>query len=1060
MNNKQNITNLSYLFKLEREENYKKLRELLENFPKNLSEIQRLNLHLLKQRIESKDLNFNYTNNIDIKWSAIITVWKRKEYLKQQIKAIKEQTIPPYEIIVIKNENFITEEFIKSISSDIKIIQSEINSLYLRFACSYIANGNYICIFDDDVIPGELWIANAIRACENYNALVVPRGRIYNKAGKYNFFKSVQPSVTDKNCISCSNSDIFCDWGCNSYFFKREWVGYILSSIRYKNSFKTYDDIQLATSLFIYASINCVVPMQPDFDDRFNGNIENSYGNDDFAVWKTNSNEHFFNRKNYIEHLIISEKYIPVQQRDQLTCFHIIIPFGERLKLERCLLSIKGQTYKNFTCTLIDDCCDGNSSLSLLNNLNIHAKKITYIRTKNKSYPLRSREIASDLLKANLADVIIHLDGDDWLSSPDVLSRLNKIYRRGDITVTYGNALSLRNVSLNNFKAYSYIEMSKKWNVAQEENTADILPFEKIDEQEIKKGWEYAPWCAYHVRTFKFVNWIRLNKMSFINKKGEYLRSATDAAILIPILNNCSYNSIAFIPEINYIYQNAGQTIHAKNEISLDEQKNNLLNIKNSNHNFKNNKLINILSNKKINNELSYLQNIEVTNKFNDYSTNIQKNLKNYKSGIVTIVSTNHLSDAILCLSSYKRNLDIDCSSFIFVTTRDNNEIDILNDIFSNSSIHILFPHTLKFTNDLAKSLENKYHLYSDEYRWGMKSVLLIELLNYNLDLTIFLDPDIYTVSNISDMHNELINHDIAVFPHFRSPDNDYLRKVLYKDGFFNGGMLAATLNGISNLKSLFFRCLKNMKKDPEKNLWDDQKYYDYFTFEVENLFINLDRGINYNPWNHEPVEGLISPSQCSYLLKSGYFIRIWHMSTQMIKNSIEQKDQKFIVYRFIVSIYLLSIQYINLLTLSRISIYKSNTSISQQIINRIYQIKEQLNNLNIKLLDQYLISNTSNKILNYYKYIDEITNLICSSICFDNFKVFSLIIKDLFAKIMPIDNLIDKLNKLDLRYISEDILGDVTFTDNEISKMTETKNIGSIVKNRIKILHSSNITF
>ena len=99
------------------------------------------------------------------KISIIICVYKRKKYLKEQLKAILNQSIKPAEIFILQNENHINLSKHKRKYKNIKIIKSSENTLYLRWAISYICKGNYIAVFDDDCIPGKRWLENCLRVC-------------------------------------------------------------------------------------------------------------------------------------------------------------------------------------------------------------------------------------------------------------------------------------------------------------------------------------------------------------------------------------------------------------------------------------------------------------------------------------------------------------------------------------------------------------------------------------------------------------------------------------------------------------------------------------------------------------------------------------------------------------------------------------------------------------------------------------------------------------------------------------------------------------------------------
>ncbi len=1101
------IIDLSALLDLEKAGKYQEALTQIRALSKEARDVN-LNIRLLEQRLGVRKKNARckrstipqhtsgqeQQNSIArAKWSAIITMWKRKDYLAEQLAAINAQSIPPEEIIIILNESNLRESMIREIGGpDIKIIRSDINSLYSRWAISYIAKGDYISVFDDDVVPGKKWIANAIRACARYNAVVGPAGRVYNESGLHGYYKMVTPGGNSQNSIDCSETDVYCDWICNSYLFKREWVGHILSSLRHNESFKTFDDIQLATSLYLSGGIQCVTPMQPKSDPDLHGSLQHDYGNDSHAIWKNNSSKHFAERKEYITSLIRGG-YTPVQQRDNLYRFHLIVPFGERNTLERCLLSIKGQDYTNFTCTLIDDCCDNGDALEILKRTSFDSLTVRYIKTSEKCYPLRAREIATDMLDANPADVIIHVDGDDWLPYPDVLSRLNTIYRKGGTLASYGNAISVRDKNikttsqierdsygnprtvhrLRNFEEYTPYMMSKRWNVAQKNKSAEWFPMRKVGEDEILNDWINAPWCGMHLRTFQFAKWLELNRSTFTDDQGNYLRIATDAAIFIPILNSCKHDTIAFVDELSYIYQDANNTIHAKKEVTEVERAKSL------------NSIASAKKHPNLHQTAEYL--VSLTHKYKaplgtvvaldnfdkpfEHSKIKSQGFQNRaqpkgrRNAIATIVTPNFLADGMICLLSYARNLRGGCEIYIYVSTENEFEISYCLDIFKDSGVNPIFPSTLKHTKNKSLALKAKYELHSDEYRWSMKAVILIELIMLGNDSSLFLDPDTYTVSDITDVQQKLNNNPITVFPHFRDPDNDYLRSVLYKDGFFNGGMLGATRSGISHLERLYDRCLKELSKDPARNRWDDQKYFDIFTLEVDGLSVNLDRGIDYNPWNYEPVEGLVAPSQRSILLGSGYFVRHWHVATMLIKNSIELKQAKYSVFRPIISIYLLSLAYMTVILLAKSK--NKSPSCSQDRLG----LGERLRNITGKLseispvipvgdIEELLQSIASPNSFVLDKFLEKLESFVIKSICFDNFSLFADVLLRLFPSNQGSSKLAAKLRSYDLRYRVENSYAP---SESGLENGCHEYRIscsGQLMKNRLDTLKSCGITY
>lgn len=234
-------------------------------------------------------------DNKDSGWAAVITMYKRQDYLAEQLLAINSQSIPPKEIVIIQNENHMEIDKFLLEKYKVKLIRSDINSLYFRWIVGYLLDAEYICVFDDDVIPGNEWIESCKHACDLYNALVGPSGRRAAPYKKDRAWKSVENlSQTEYE---------YCDWVCNSYFFRKDWIKYVVEYARYLNTQKTFDDIQLAVSLKACGNINTIVPPQFDKKHKRNGHIKREYGHDEHALWKRSSSDHSDQRREMIQKL-------------------------------------------------------------------------------------------------------------------------------------------------------------------------------------------------------------------------------------------------------------------------------------------------------------------------------------------------------------------------------------------------------------------------------------------------------------------------------------------------------------------------------------------------------------------------------------------------------------------------------------------------------------------------------------------------------------------------------------------------------------------------------------
>lgn len=914
---------------LEKSKKYSELSELVDNYlssPNDERLVSTKNLEKIASRLKSKYKSEKSYNKIVEKqssgnhtghskknrsWSAIICLWKRKEYIKEQIKAIKSQSISPIEIICLINENhFKAAEITELKEQDCKIILSEINSLYNRWAVSYVCRGDYVCIFDDDTIPGSSYIENAIRCCDGYDCMTGASGRIYDPNGRESLYKIVSPVAHDGSFVSCSADDIYCDWVCNSYLFKRSWVPSILDEMSKMESFSTYDDMQAALSLFRSKKIGCIVPFQPQENKELIASLYPEFGSDNHAVWLNYNENHFVDRRKYIKREIETGNYTPVAKRGQ-TRFHIIIPFGSRVGLDWCLRSVASQVYDNYIVYIVDDCCDNksNETKSLIYSLGIDQDKTKLFITNEKSYPLLSRCIAYENMNAQRSDVVVHLDGDDFLTNPDVLQLLDEIYCCSTVKMTHGGSVTVTTDAkfFATDKHSLYSEYSEAWRSVDWCSKYNNLTGRLVKETKFDSGTEYIDvneikWGHMHLRSHRYHLWHDINKQHF-KLNGMYVKAATDMAIFLPMLLITKKADIKYIDRLVYAYTrypkgtstqtSVGDDLKAKyishilSHMNNDIHKNppSTSNIFNYSEIYLNRNDVDFWG--ATNTKSKHLAARKLTNRYNPKNHPIAN--ERYKLAIFTIVTSDYIADGMLAIMSLRKYGNINGDLYIFLSESSSHIDESWLTFAKNLGVTIIFRESL--TNNeaikMSRLLLDKYKSSSDEYRWSMKSVLSIELLSTKYQQVIFTDPDTLTVSPVADVFENASKYGMYLFPHFRHYDCENSRKTLYSDGFYNGGLFSATPLGIKALSRWFNRCLTKMDKSISNNTFVDQKYLDTLTYEDVSIGQNLDRGIDFNTWNNENVIN-VAPSIKSFLLESANFIRHWHFTVGMIDASVK----------------------------------------------------------------------------------------------------------------------------------------------------------------------------
>jgi hypothetical protein len=201
--------------------------------------------------------------------------------LEQQIESIMNQSIKiDYSNIHVWYNKGDKEQLLP-INKNIKTYQSNWNSKFWgRFTIPLLLDTEYICVFDDDIIPNEKWLENCLNTIEKTNGILGGSG-VLLKSDKY-----LPNQKYGWNGIHSDNIEKV-DLVGHSWFFKQEWTKYLW----YEKPF-TWDngeDIMFSYLSQKYGNINTFVPPHPEEDKKMWScipKIGNDIGNDDNASWK------------------------------------------------------------------------------------------------------------------------------------------------------------------------------------------------------------------------------------------------------------------------------------------------------------------------------------------------------------------------------------------------------------------------------------------------------------------------------------------------------------------------------------------------------------------------------------------------------------------------------------------------------------------------------------------------------------------------------------------------------------------------------------------------------
>jgi glycosyltransferase involved in cell wall biosynthesis len=205
--------------------------------------------------------------------------------------------------------------------------------------------------------------------------------------------------------------------------------------------------------------------------------------------------------------------------------FVIVIPSYKNEKwCAKNIQSVLNQDYEHFRVIYTDD-CSPDKTFGIVSSLCKHATNVTLI--KNKVRVGAMENLYNMIHSCEDNEIVITVDGDDWLPDNDVLTKLNKIYQTNDILMTYGQYKNSNDGAL---------------------GCAAQYPKDVVDKAAFRKH----SWYASHLRTFYAGLFKKIKKDDFL-LKGKFYEMTYDMAIMFPMLEMAGDKSM-YIPDIMYIY--------------------------------------------------------------------------------------------------------------------------------------------------------------------------------------------------------------------------------------------------------------------------------------------------------------------------------------------------------------------------------------------------------------------------------------------------------------------------------------------------------------------------
>ena len=218
----------------------------------------------------------------------------------------------------------------------------------------------------------------------------------------------------------------------------------------------------------------------------------------------------------------------------------IISSFNNEKWVNKNLLSIFHQTYKNYEIFYVDDCSTDRTLEIVKKFQKKHfPKQMTIISNKTRNYQAYSRYVAYQ--KVYPQNILVLLDGDDWLYDDFVLENIRQEYAKG-YESTYGKAIFFLNG-----------EVQHENYVKQEEYPLHV--------RQNKKFREYK-FFNVHLRTCRAKFLQSIPKRLLKNQENKWLTHSTDMAEWFYIMETTNGNT-KFMDKRTYVYNRDNSEIHS-----------------------------------------------------------------------------------------------------------------------------------------------------------------------------------------------------------------------------------------------------------------------------------------------------------------------------------------------------------------------------------------------------------------------------------------------------------------------------------------------------------------
>jgi hypothetical protein len=200
--------------------------------------------------------------------TVVLNGFRRGHNLDEQIAALKNQTFPPDAIMLWYNDPDGVGNVNQNAVDATQAAVSNVNwGVWSRFYYALNAKTKYVCVFDDDTIPGERWLENCLTTMQTHRGLLGSIGLIYHNED--NYYDHTRYGWANPN-----EETVQVDIVGHSWFFEREMLTAFCRELPLLDVKICGEDIHFSYTLQKYFGLNTYVPPHPKDDPSLWGSLK------------------------------------------------------------------------------------------------------------------------------------------------------------------------------------------------------------------------------------------------------------------------------------------------------------------------------------------------------------------------------------------------------------------------------------------------------------------------------------------------------------------------------------------------------------------------------------------------------------------------------------------------------------------------------------------------------------------------------------------------------------------------------------------------------------------